>query len=82
MPAKKSRSGKKKKSSSRTQRSSTRRERLNTGKATFFAKRTAQGRFKEMDEQGRSLKADRRTKAKRSVKSGHGDQGDRRQRAA
>ena len=45
--------------------------------ATFYAKRTARGRFKEMDEKGRSLKADRRRKAKTTVKSGYGDRGDR-----
>ena len=45
--------------------------------ATFYAKRTARGRFKEMDEKGRSLKADRRTKAKTKTKSGYGDRGDR-----
>jgi hypothetical protein len=38
-------------------------------------------RFKEMDEKGRSLKSDRRRKAKRTVKSGHGDQGDRKREA-
>jgi hypothetical protein len=30
-----------------------------------------------MDEKGRSLKADRRTKAKTKTKSGYGDRGDR-----
>ena len=45
------------------------------GKA--FAKRTAKGRFKEMDTVKRALPADRRKKAKRKVRSGHGDQGDR-----
>jgi hypothetical protein len=43
----------------------------------MFAKRNAKGQFKEMDDVGRSLSADRRTSAKRSVKSGHGAQGDR-----
>lgn len=51
-------------------------------KATFFAKRTTKGRFKEMDGRGRSLAADRRRAAKRTTKSGHGDQGDRRKRRA
>jgi hypothetical protein len=41
-----------------------------------FAKRTASGRFKEMDDAGRSQKADRRTKATTTVRSGFGDQGD------
>ena len=45
--------------------------------ATFYAKRTARGRFKEMDEKGRSLTADRRRKAKTKTKSGYGDRGDR-----
>lgn len=45
--------------------------------ATMFAKRSAKGRFKEIDESGKSLKADRRTKAKRKAKSGYGDSGDR-----
>lgn len=45
--------------------------------ATMFAKRSAKGRFKEMDEVGRSQKTDRRQKAKRRTKSGFGDQGDR-----
>jgi hypothetical protein len=43
---------------------------------TFYAKRTKTGRFKELDERGRSLAADRRGKAKKTVKSGYGDQGD------
>jgi hypothetical protein len=30
-----------------------------------------------MDEKGKSLRADRRTKAKRKTRSGYGDQGDR-----
>lgn len=64
------------------QRSSSRRETLKTKNATFFGKRTARGRFKEMDERGRSLAADRRRKAKRTTKSGHGDQGDRRRSRA
>jgi hypothetical protein len=50
--------------------------------ATFYAKRTARGRFKEMDDKGRSLEADRRTKAEKTTKSGYGDQGDRRRKAA
>ena len=58
-------------------RSSTKRERLDTPTGSHFAKRSAKGQFKEMDSVSRSLKADRRTKAKRAVKSGHGDQGDR-----
>jgi hypothetical protein len=58
-------------------RDTTTRERLDTPTGSHFAKRDAQGRFTEMDAVGRSLSADRRTKAKTSVKPGHGDQGDR-----
>ena len=59
-------------------RSTTTRERLVTPTGSHFAKRDTKGRFMEMDNVGRSLAADRRTKARTSVKSGHGDQGDRR----
>ncbi|MDQ3118469.1 MAG: hypothetical protein M3Q89_02690 [Verrucomicrobiota bacterium] len=42
-----------------------------------YVKRGAGGRFKESDDVGRSLKQDRTKKAKKKVKSGYGDQGDR-----
>ncbi|HXU89776.1 MAG TPA: hypothetical protein VFQ62_13060 [Methylomirabilota bacterium] len=58
-------------------RSSGKRELLKTRNATFFGKRTAKGRFKEMDERGRSLAADRRRQAKSKSKRGYGDRGDR-----
>lgn len=58
-------------------RNTSKRERLNTRTGSHFVKRNAKGQFKEMDNVGRSLAADRRTKAQRAVKSGHGDQGDR-----
>ena len=45
-------------------------------KASAYAKRTARGRFKEMDDVGRSQKADKARKAKKKVRSGYGDQGD------
>jgi len=44
---------------------------------SYYAKRRAGGEFKEMDEVGRSQRADRRVKAKTATKSGFGDQGDR-----
>ena len=47
------------------------------GSRKFYAKRDARGRFKEMDRVDRSVAPDRRTAAKRRVKVGHGDQGDR-----
>jgi hypothetical protein len=43
----------------------------------FFARRTTGGRFREMDERGRSLSQDRRRKAKTTARSGQGDRGDR-----
>jgi hypothetical protein len=45
-------------------------------KASAYAKRTTRGRFKETDDVGRSQKADKPRKAKRTVRSGYGDQGD------
>lgn len=58
-------------------RSTSTRELIDTGKSKMFAKRDAKGRFKEMDDVGRSLRADRRRTATTSVRSGQGDQGDR-----
>jgi hypothetical protein len=42
-----------------------------------YVRRTKRGRFKEVDDVSRSLAADRRRKAKRVVKKGEGDKGDR-----
>jgi len=36
------------------------RDTVRTKRATFYAKRTARGRFREMDEKGRSRRARRR----------------------
>jgi hypothetical protein len=41
-----------------------------------FIRRDEQGRIKESDDMGRSLKQDRVKKAKTVVKSGQGDRGD------
>lgn len=41
-----------------------------------YVRRDESGRFKESDDVGRSLAADRRTKAKTVVKKGQGDRGD------
>jgi len=65
------------KRTTKTKRPAGKRDLVKAKNATMFAKRTAKGRFNEMDETGRSLKADRRTKAKRKAKSGFGDRGDR-----
>jgi hypothetical protein len=53
------------------------RELVDTGTDKRFVKRTATGQFRESDDVGRALAADRRTKAKTKVKSGRGDRGDR-----
>jgi hypothetical protein len=65
-----------------TRRSTSKRELIDTGKNKMYAKRSASGQFKEMDDVGRSLSADRRRKAKTSVASGQGDQGDRKRTAS
>jgi len=49
-------------------------------KASAYAKRTARGRFKEIDDVGRSQSVDKPRKAKKTVRSGYGDQGDKRPR--
>ena len=53
------------------------RELINTGADKRFVRRGAAGKFKESDDVGKSLAADRRKKAKTKVKSGQGDKGDR-----
>jgi hypothetical protein len=42
-----------------------------------FVRRDNQGQFKEVESVGRSLKQDRKRKAKATAKSGQGDRGDR-----
>lgn len=69
---------KKKKAAKKAKKRSTqKRERLKTRSTRMYAKRSGKGRFKEMDEVGRSQRTDRKRKAKRKTKSGYGDQGDR-----
>ena len=51
-------------------------------KASAYAKRAAHGRFKEMDDAGRSQKMDKPRKAKKTVRSGYGDRGDERPRTS
>ncbi|MBA2528312.1 MAG: hypothetical protein H0V18_21380 [Pyrinomonadaceae bacterium] len=58
------------------------RELIDTGSDKRYVKRNADGTFKESDDVGRSLSADRRRKAKTKVKPGYGDQGDQPKRAA
>ena len=52
------------------------RELINTGTDKRFVRRDTGGKFKESDDVGKSLAADRRTKAKTKAKKGQGDKGD------
>ena len=58
-------------------RKAAKRELIDTGTDKRFVRRSTSGQFKESDDVGRSLAADRRTKAKTKTKSGQGDRGDR-----
>ncbi len=56
------------------------RELIDTGTDKRYVRRDAKGRFSESVDVGKSLAADRRTKAKIAVKSGQGDRGDQKSR--
>ena len=58
-------------------RASSRRELMNTGSDKRYVRRDAKGQFKESDDVGRSLAADRRQHAKTKAPKGQGDRGDR-----
>jgi len=78
MAARRSASKTKKKSPAKPRRrSAAKRELINTGTDKRFVRRGAGGQFKESDDVGRSLSADRRRKAKTKSKRGQGDRGDR-----
>ena len=70
-----------KRSSAKRTRPAGKRDLVRRPKASSYAKRSTRGRFKEMDDVGRSQKADKPKKAKRTVRSGYGDQGDKRPRS-
>lgn len=53
------------------------RELIDTGRDKRFVRRDERGRFKESDDVGRSLAADRRQKAEHETRKGQGDRGDR-----
>jgi hypothetical protein len=53
------------------------RELIDTGTDKRYVRRDAKGQFKESDDVGRSLAADRRQHAKTRSKPGQGDRGDR-----
>jgi hypothetical protein len=71
-----------KRASAKRSRPAGKRDLVRPPKASAYAKRTARGRFKEMDDVGRSQKTDRPRKAKKTVRSGYGDQGDERPRTS
>ena len=52
------------------------RELINTGTDKRYVKRDDTGRFEDVVDVGRSLSQDRRRKAKKKAKPGHGDRGD------
>ena len=62
--------------STTSNRGSGKRELINTGTDKRFVRRDSQGQFKESDDVGRSLAADRRQHAKTVSKPGQGDRGD------
>ena len=74
-----SRAGGSSSSSSRSssRRGTGRRELINTGTDKRYVRRDSQGQFKESDDVGRSLSADRKRKARTASKPGQGDRGDR-----
>jgi hypothetical protein len=47
-----------------------------------YVRRDGHGQFKKSDDMGRSLAADRRTKAKTIAKKGEGDRGDQKKRSS
>jgi hypothetical protein len=55
---------------------------IDTGNDKRYVRRDSEGRFHESDDVGRSLRQDRRKKAKTTVKAGQGDRGDQRRRKA
>jgi hypothetical protein len=65
-----------KRTTAKRSRPAAKRDLVRRPKASAYAKRTARGRFKEMDDVGRSQKADKPRKARKRVRSGYGDQGD------
>jgi hypothetical protein len=56
---------------------SAKREKTSPKGDTRYVRRDAAGKFHESDDAGRSQANDRKKKAKRAVRSGQGDRGDR-----
>ena len=55
------------------------REHIDTGTDSRYVRRDEKGQFKESDDVGRSLSADRRRDAEHEAKKGQGDKGDRKE---
>jgi hypothetical protein len=60
-----------------SKRRAAKRELIDTGTDKGCVRRNPEGQFKESDDVGQSLSADRRQRAKRKAKRGQGDKGDR-----
>ncbi len=76
--AKKSKKKSKKKTTKKTQKkASTKRELIAPKGDKRYVRRDTKGRIKESDDQRKSLAGDVKKKAKKKVKSGQGDRGDR-----
>src|SRR5436305_13439753 len=58
--------------------SMSKRELIDTGTDKRYVRRDEKGQFKESDDVGKSLAADRRQKAEHESRKGQGDRGDRR----
>ena len=59
---------------------SSKRELIDTGTDKRYVRRDGKGKFKESDDQGRSLAQDVKRDAKTTVKAGQGDRGDQKQK--
>jgi hypothetical protein len=57
------------------------RERIDTATDSRFVRRDDEGKFKESDDAGRSIAADRRQPAQKVVPKGQGDRGDQKKRS-
>ena len=58
-------------------RKAAKRELIDTGTDKRYVRRDAEGKFKESDDDARSLAQDRQRKVKTKAKPGQGDRGDR-----
>ena len=56
------------------------RELIDTGRDKRYVRRDSEGKFNESDDVGRSLSQDKKRTAKKTVKSGEGDRGDRKRK--